>query len=183
MKRILTTTAIILTAASPAFAESHPTKTDGEMKAGTEMKSEAKTGMDKADHNAMSNATFADQSMMSETPALLTSDLIGKYVYTAETEIEMNAAMAEADTDWNNIGEVKDVVMSADGKAQSILLDIGGFLGLGEHTVAVNLGKLALVADSDNAGDYFVVVNATKEQLEAAPEFDMDKVGDWTAAD
>lgn len=177
MKRILTTTAIILTAAAPAFAESHASKTDADMK--TEMKAEAKTDA-KADH-AMQGHTFTDQAMMGAGPSLLASDLIGKYVYTAETETEVNATMAEVDTDWNNIGEVKDVVMSADGKAQSILLDIGGFLGMGEHTVAVNLNKIALVADSDDAGDYFVVVNATKEQLEAAPEFDMEKVGDWTA--
>lgn len=175
MKRILTTTAIILTAAAPAFAESHAAKTDTEMK--TEMKADAAPMTDKAmDH------TFADQAMMGAGPSLLASDLIGKYVYTAETTIELNATMAEADTDWDNIGEVKDVVMSADGKAQSILLDIGGFLGLGEHTVAVNLNKIALVADSDDAGDYFVVVNATKEQLEAAPEFDTSKVGNWTAS-
>jgi len=170
MKRILTTTAIILTAAAPAFAESHAAKADADMKAETEMKS------------PMHGATFADQSTMGMAPSLLASDLIGKRIYTIETEIDVTASMAEADTDWNDIGEVKDVVMSPDGKAQSVLLDIGGFLGLGEHTVAVNLNKLNLVADSDDAGDYFVVVNATKEQLETAPEFDMDKVGAWTAS-
>lgn len=128
----------------------------------------------------METETFYGSDGMG-TKTLLASHLIGEYVYTSETDVDINANYADVDREWNNIGEVRDIVMSADGKTRSILLDIGGFLGIGEHTVAINMDQLVLVNDADDEGDFFVVVKATKEELMNAPEFDYDKVGAWTS--
>ena len=121
------------------------------------------------------SATFLDSQTLG-AGTFSVDELIGKWVYTTETELSTEG-YAEASPDWNNIGEVSDVIMSADGQTKSILLDIGGFLGLGEHTVAVNMSQLNFVRDGDGQGDYFIVVKATKEELENAPAFDMSQVG------
>ncbi|SFB07436.1 PRC-barrel domain-containing protein [Poseidonocella pacifica] len=158
--------------------------------AGDEVEQMAQDGLETdtdATLNADANATAMNDSLFIGSAsvnagALSASELIGKYVYSSEAEVSGDA-MAEADENWNNIGEVNDILMSADGKMQSVVLDIGGFLGMGEHTVAVSMDKLDIVQDSDDADDYFVVVKATKDELMAAPEFNKDDIGTNTAVE
>ncbi|MGR3200381.1 MAG: hypothetical protein ACU0DH_03580 [Paracoccus sp. (in: a-proteobacteria)] len=87
----------------------------------------------------------------------------------------------ERPADWNQIGEVDDVVLSADGQVMGYTADIGGFLGLGEHTVLLSPEAVRLV-DFDEAtlwGDAAVfATNYTEEELEALPEFDDDMILD-----
>src|SRR5690349_6081584 len=40
------------------------------------------------------------------------------------------------------IGDIDDVLMEKDGKAKLAVLSVGGFLGMGEHNVAVNFSEL-----------------------------------------
>src|SRR3954471_8682558 len=40
------------------------------------------------------------------------------------------------------IGDIDDVLMDKDGKAKLAVLGVGGFLGMGEHNVAVNFSEL-----------------------------------------
>lgn len=70
-----------------------------------------------------------------------------------------------------NIGEVSDVIMSQDGKVDAIIVDVGGFLGMGEKSVAVDLDNLAFMSDED--GKYYLYTPFTQEQLEAQPAYDM----------
>jgi hypothetical protein len=50
-------------------------------------------------------------------------------------------------------------------------VDVGGFLGIGEKPVAVGFEALRFRRDEDGA--LFVRVNATKEQLEQAPTYEV----------
>ena len=50
-----------------------------------------------------------------------------------------------------------------------VLVDVGGFLGIGEKRVALDANMLSLVPSADNSS-VMLKVNATKEQLEALPE-------------
>lgn len=53
-----------------------------------------------------------------------------------------------------------------------MILDVGGFLGIGEKPVAVSFDSLEIMADeSDNLYAYS---KFTKEQLEAAAAYDPD---------
>lgn len=83
--------------------------------------------------------------------------------------------------DWNQIGEVDDVVLTSDGQVLGYTADIGGFLGIGERTVLLSPQVLRLV-DFDEAvlwGDSAVfATNYTQEELEALPEFDDDMILD-----
>lgn len=62
----------------------------------------------------------------------------------------------------------------ANGQITHAVLDIGGFLGLGEHRVAVPISDLAIYR-SDN--ETRVYLPWTQEQLEALPEYDENDSG------
>ena len=66
-----------------------------------------------------------------------------------------------------NIGSIDDLVLSPDAKVTYAILDVGGFLGLGGHLVAVPFDQLQV---TDN-GDKIVLKQGTKEQLQQMPEF------------
>lgn len=149
MKRMLATTALALTLGLPALAQT------------SDMRS-----------------PFFDTSTMQVNADLRASELIGMRIYTSEIDVD-TWGTNEIDKDWNDIGEINDVLLSRDGQTIGVLVDIGGFLGLGEHTVALDMSQLNLVADGDDPGDFFVVLNTTKEALENSPEFDVDYIGHW----
>ena len=50
-----------------------------------------------------------------------------------------------------------------------MIVGVGGFLGIGEKDVAVNFAAIEPRSDAD--GDVSLYLNASQEQLEAAPEF------------
>ena len=50
-----------------------------------------------------------------------------------------------------------------------MLVDVGGFLGIGEKRVALDANMLSFAPNADNSS-VMLKVNATKEQLEALPE-------------
>ena len=54
---------------------------------------------------------------------------------------------------WNDIGEINDVILTRDGKVHAALVDIGGFLGLGERQVALGMENIRFVSDSATAAD------------------------------
>jgi sporulation protein YlmC with PRC-barrel domain len=68
-----------------------------------------------------------------------------------------------------NIGNVNDILIDSKGMAKSIVVGVGGFLGIGEKNVAIDFPKLSWVEAN---GDRWLITGASKEQLEAAPAFD-----------
>jgi hypothetical protein len=100
------------------------------------------------------------------------SDLIGSRVYSTEAQVDADKAFDKAGADWDDIGEVNDLVVSRDGSVKAVVVGVGGFLGLGEKNVAVKMGELRFLKKAgDDANDYFIVVNSNKERLTKAPEY------------
>jgi uncharacterized protein YrrD len=119
-----------------------------------------------------------------EPTEIRASDFIGMNVYASETEFD--GEVAGAQDDWENIGSVNDVILSRDGDVSSVLVDIGGFLGIGARTVAIDMGALSFVADSatpDDLSDYFLVMNAGRADFEAAPEWEWRTDADQAMTD
>jgi hypothetical protein len=110
------------------------------------------------------------------------SDFIGKRVYVTEADTTgLDAtAIAQANADWEDAGEINDLIISLTGDAEAVLVDFGGFLGIGEKTVALSLNDLTLVPDSNSPDDYFIVFHGTKAELEGAPAFDPEMVFEAT---
>jgi sporulation protein YlmC with PRC-barrel domain len=98
-----------------------------------------------------------DKSQLMEIPTaeIRSEELVGTTVYGANDE---------------DIGEIGDLVLSTDGKVDSVIIDVGGFLGVGEKEVAVGMDNLAFMTDAD--GDKYLYTTFTKEQLEAQPAYD-----------
>jgi hypothetical protein len=86
------------------------------------------------------------------------------------------------------IGQIKSVYIGPDGKVDSLIVSIGGFLGLGEHEVRLAWSDLKV---SDNSEK--VVLDITKDELKAKPEYKYSNAGwrgqvfndkgPWTAGD
>ena len=68
------------------------------------------------------------------------------------------------------VGEIGDVALAADGKIDAYIIDVGGFLGVGEKEVAVGSDNLAFMTDAD--GNKYLYTNFSKEQLDAAAAYD-----------
>ena len=64
------------------------------------------------------------------------------------------------------IGTVDDLVLSPDGTLSTAIVNVGGFLGLGKHLVAIPVKQFAHVAPKA------VLPKASKAELKALPKFD-----------
>lgn len=125
----------------------------------------------KADPAKVANSEASKQGpagYLSAAPEqVLASSVLGRTVYTGVDE------QGEA------IGDVNDVVINANGGTEALVIGVGGFLGMGEKDVAINFDR---VSWSDRDGQRIIVVSATKEELQAAPEFKRTAIMDGVAA-
>ena len=62
------------------------------------------------------------------------------------------------------------MIVGLDGKIQGVI-GVGGFLGLGEKDVAVQMDKLTVQPQDASKTNVRLILNSTKADLEAAPEF------------
>ncbi len=121
-------------------------------------------------------------------PSVPASDLIGARVYASEAAIEGDAVSGPQEG-WNDLGEVNDIILGRDGSVDAVLVDIGGFLGVGERQVAVDMSALRFVQDdATDADDWFLVMQADRATIDAAPEWSVvppaaDTSADTTGAD
>ena len=51
-----------------------------------------------------------------------------------------------------------------------VIVDVGGFLGIGEKQVAIAMDNLNFMTNED--GDLYLFTNFTKDQLEAQPAYE-----------
>jgi sporulation protein YlmC with PRC-barrel domain len=67
------------------------------------------------------------------------------------------------------VGNINDVVFSHGGHISTVILGVGGFLGMGEKSVGVPFSALKFETGKDGAR--VIVVTLTKEALKDAPAF------------
>ena len=70
------------------------------------------------------------------------------------------------------IGEINELILDKDGKVAAVVVGVGGFLGMGQHEVAIDYKSLNIKYDPNamtDAGATTVMVDATKDSLKAAP--------------
>ena len=67
------------------------------------------------------------------------------------------------------IGNVNDLLFDKSGRIVNVVIGVGGFLGLGEKSVAVPFGTLSFTADAN--GKRVITAPLSKARLEAAPDF------------
>ena len=72
-----------------------------------------------------------------------------------------------------SIGEITDIAIK-NNQVEALILSVGGFLGMGEHYVAVSPSSVNVRYDSKN-DTWLASMNPTTEALQAAPEFKYPK--------
>jgi hypothetical protein len=86
---------------------------------------------------------------------LATRDLIGQSVYAPDKS--------------SKIGNISDLILSKDAKSvDGIVIGVGGFLGLGEKSVALKMDRLQMAHDGDRVR---LTMDVKKEELANAPSF------------
>jgi sporulation protein YlmC with PRC-barrel domain len=70
--------------------------------------------------------------------------------------------------DGTNIGEISEVIVQSNGSINGVVVDVGGFLGLGEKPVLLGWSDLSFAG---NADDVVVSTALSKEQLNSMPTY------------
>jgi len=99
--------------------------------------------------NAQATSQGADQ--------FRTSKLVGSKVYNKANE---------------NIGSVEDIILKPDGTLDTVVLSVGGFLGIGDKYVAVPFKSLQISRDN---GSIKIVTDGTKDSLKSLPDYQFYK--------
>ena len=69
----------------------------------------------------------------------------------------------------DKVGDINDLIVTPDKAVSYAIVGVGGFLGVGEHEIAVPVGQL-----KQREGK-IVLPGATKDALKAAPKFEYAK--------
>ena len=110
----------------------------------------AATGGESARIRATIDSKMADAKMAPSATAD-TRKLIGRNIKNAEGE---------------TIGEIKSIYINKDGKVDSVMVGVGGFLGVGDREVRIAWSDLRITDNGEK-----VTVNMTKDELKAKPEY------------
>lgn len=110
-----------------------------------------------ADQNANAVATPINRDELTDAP-LTAEELIGTNAYGPGDE---------------HLGAIGDVVLSQDGKTvEAVIIDFGGFLGIGTKPVAVGVENLRFATNAN--GDKYLFLNVTRDQLDKAVAYNKD---------
>jgi hypothetical protein len=101
-------------------------------------------------------APVAGQILVQDANTILAKqDLIGQTVYAA---------------DKAKIGSISDLILSKDGKSvDGFVIGVGGFLGIGEKSVALKMERLKMTAGPE--GTLQLAMDMTKDELSNTPTF------------
>jgi sporulation protein YlmC with PRC-barrel domain len=78
------------------------------------------------------------------------------------TEELLGAAVYGSNDNW--VGEISELALAEDGQIDAVIVDVGGFLGIGEKPVALNMDQITINrVDGDELRGY---VSSTEEELE-----------------
>lgn len=83
---------------------------------------------------------------------------------------DLIGAELQSRSDNETVGEVTDLVIGKDGQIAAVIVEVGGFLGMGEKEVAVSWDAIERRANKDGDGYHFSV-DTTKDDLNDAPEY------------
>ena len=164
-KFLLSTAAIAAFAGASAMAQNTTTDSPAKGTAGADkMISTGKPSAPTPQTAAQDNSKVGPNFVQVQTTDMLSSNVVGLDVHNGQ-----NA----------NVGKIQDVAFDSSKQVTGYILSVGGFLGIGTHYVAVNPGAVMVSYDAESKV-WRATMNATKDQLKAAPEFKYG--GQWTAS-
>ncbi|CTQ51162.1 PRC-barrel domain protein [Jannaschia donghaensis] len=150
MFRMISTTALALALAGPAFADAHA-----------------------------ANPSMAEMTDEESAQLIRTRDITGGPIYSVSEGYEEESWMGDDvesaysnDTmgygnDLRQIGEIEDIILDRSGQMIGIVAEVGGFLDIGDKHVMLRVDDVRLVPVDD--ATYSFVTRMSEEQLEEMP--------------
>ena len=118
------------------------------------------------------NALAQQKDTAKETANAPVAGTVKLGVTVAETELVAAGYRAKkliGATVYNDqnekVGKIEDMIIAPDGKLSVAVVDVGGFLGLGAHRVAIPVEQFTQMEPK------IVLPGATKQALKGLPEF------------
>jgi PRC-barrel domain protein len=98
--------------------------------------------------------TGQQEQALAAPSGFLASNLIGSTVYSQDNQ---------------SIGDINDIILSAQGQPSQVIVGVGGFLGIGEKDVVLDMSKLQIAATDD--GKVKIVTQTSQDELRTMPNF------------
>lgn len=154
MTKLIASALALTVATSSAWAGSHST---------------AETEADSTKSGMMETMSMADDMSMDDPANLIrTRDITGGTIYTMNAANDegwsMGTIHSEVSADWNDIGEIEDIVLNKSGKLIGVVAEVGGFLDIADKHVMIPVSDVNLVAVDDRS--YAFVTKYNEEELE-----------------
>ncbi|WP_454018136.1 PRC-barrel domain-containing protein [Azospirillum sp. Marseille-Q6669] len=103
--------------------------------------------------NKSGSATTGSASGLTGGTLASAENMMGKNVYGTDNE---------------KVGEVEDIILDSNGQARQLVISSGGFLGIGEKQIAVDIGN----ANWDAQQERVQLSGMTRDQVKEMPEFE-----------
>jgi hypothetical protein len=113
------------------------------------------------------------QAIQSETVLIVPLEKLPIYGSVVSAWYKQNVF----DENEKKLGTVADMLFSADGSINAVMLNVGGFLGIGVKHVAVPVSAITITQKNNKS---WLTLNTTKEILKKAIGYKFDKpTGLW----
>jgi hypothetical protein len=130
------------------------TTTTTEQPATTEQTQTTTTTAETQPTTTEQSTTQTTEQALAAPEGFLASNVIGATVYSQDDQ---------------SIGDINDIILSPQGQPSQVVVGVGGFLGIGEKDVVLDMSKLQMAATSD--GNLKIVVQTTPDELKNMPAF------------
>jgi hypothetical protein len=172
MTRITLLASVATLVAAPVFAQD---QSDAQMENGEQMAQEnGQTEQSQMDGEQYASGTMSADRLEN---MIRTSEIVGGDVYAVDRNEWTDADWADVEVidevgaNWEDIGNITDVVLSPDGMQVGLIVSHGGFLDIGDDTVLLTMDDVRrLGRTEDMGGDYNYVTRLTEEEIENMQE-------------
>ncbi len=162
IRTLLTTTAVAVLMGTAAIAQEAPAPAPTDAPATTTEAPAAEVPAAPLDTGAAQTTDVNEPWDMSAGYVAADTDNLGTRLIGAPV-------YSTAGDDAEEIGSINDLVFSENGQIEAVVIGVGGFLGIGEKSVAVDFDSLEFTLAADNTERW--VLPTTAEALTTAPDF------------
>ena len=93
---------------------------------------------------ALSGSAYAQMAQPADrtTPAITTSKSADKLMLKGQWRASKLMGLNVYNDSNEKLGDINELILDKDGKVSAVVIGVGGFLGMGEHDIAVSMDKL-----------------------------------------
>ncbi|WP_448203048.1 PRC-barrel domain-containing protein [Azospirillum sp. sgz302134] len=161
-REIIAAASVLALMTGVAMAQSTAPGTGNPAAGGPTATEKNQTGKSQADMNK-AGSTAATQTPANQTATTGASSLTGGQMASAEHMMGKNVY----GKDNEKLGEVDDIILDSNGQAKQLVISSGGFLGIGERKIAVDVNQ----ANWDQNQNRIQLSGMTRDDVKNMPEF------------